>query len=548
MPVTAIYTQPATDSIMVSMRPIILTCKTALETPMVFCDIYISGTYTGSLEHTVYKTKLPSELIWQFDIRQKVQEYFSVYFPRGTDVINKAGISFQVLCKFRDSTLQDGIVVPEGPEPVQPVNDDPPVPGGGIASNSFWCVHATIQHESNLNAEQHLAAYRNKTWREDAFPLSHRPDGYLVARNKEDFFSYLLKSDINIMNIRLYYRTWGKVVFQAADYRFPLIIVGHCLGRVVSVNINFNSSPMTAHVVLTNTHQYRWSIDKYNSGEKQPVHDDSNDLILPELPSGTYTLTIYPWCEADDEQEGKPYSLTFQIGARPTIWKPDYTTAECQITYADYKITDYDPATGSHNAARTFDDSNGNSVLWRYQIFCSATGQTKTFLASFAPNQLVVFQQGQGSHCYTSLVPISWTGERIKKPTGYSIVTLLLEYYTDVEPNAPTGNSRPNVEGEIGYVPPAYLPEICPPGGNENAVKIQVRVTALPNDICSKPFIDGYIASIYSDIAPGVVVFKDLELTQPMTGYKFIMSNQGPDVYVFNQANATVQYKSGTTC
>lgn len=335
MAISAIITQPAANSLKACMRPILFDVQTTLSAPMVFCDVYINSVYYGTYEHTVYNEKINDILIWQFDIRDKVQEYFkSLPQQNGGSTIKQSGTSIRVFCKFRDSVYSNTIVVPQTPIPVQSNSTSPASPGGGTASNTFYVMYATHQHETNENFETHLSAYKRGSWVGDAFPLTQRPiNGYNVIPGTSDYFPFAMKIERVFAKIRLHYRRKTAVLWQTMDYVIPPP-PPVCFGVVTGVSIAVNNIARTAavSVTMTNATDLVWSIPEYMLGNPQgPVSGGS--FTVPALPIGDYTITIWPRCA--NGVNGTPVTRQYSITARPTAWRGRASDAYCETVSGD---------------------------------------------------------------------------------------------------------------------------------------------------------------------------------------------------------------------
>lgn len=191
MPIGSITSQPSANSLNAAYRPILLTV-TATATgggvpPVVYCDIYFNGIYYKTFSKTQYSTPTT----WIFDAQDAAQEYLEKFLEDNGQslVLDVTGVLAKMQCKFRSSGLDtEGLLVPEGTAPIQGTLDEEPVAGDGTASNEFYVLNATLQHEDNQDLAQHLAAYRYGTWAAGTYPLSHRPNRYKMCVDNSDSF------------------------------------------------------------------------------------------------------------------------------------------------------------------------------------------------------------------------------------------------------------------------------------------------------------------------------------------------------------------------
>lgn len=191
MPIGSITLQPVADSLNAAYRPIVFrvtaTATTGGTPPVVYCDIYINGTYYKSLQ----KTQVSSNG-WQFDIQDACQEVLKPFIAPngGTDIVPANSLIASVQCMFRSSGLDpvDGFITPEDTAPIQGTGSVPPTAGTGTASNTFYVVNATLQHDQNQDLEDHLASYKTGVWDANTWPMTHRINGYRIAPGTSDYF------------------------------------------------------------------------------------------------------------------------------------------------------------------------------------------------------------------------------------------------------------------------------------------------------------------------------------------------------------------------
>lgn len=213
MPITSIISQPAANSLNAAYRPIVFVVGATRtdgdpRPPVVYCDIYINSTYYKSLEKTQ-----PFESGWQFDIQDACQEILKTFIaPNGEDSIASATSLFATISvKFRSSGYDvDGFITAEDTAPIQGTGSTSPTPGTGTASNSFYVVNATLQHDQNQDLEAHLNSYKQGTWDASAYPLTHRgtaPGGttYKVCQGDSDYFPIVYIGDAGLSCIILNY-------------------------------------------------------------------------------------------------------------------------------------------------------------------------------------------------------------------------------------------------------------------------------------------------------------------------------------------------------
>jgi len=195
--------QPAAGRLMAAYRPIIISADVTDNPPVVYCDVYIEGQY--------YKTFSKTQAPFQFDIQDALQEYILKYVPANGGSSILQDLLHGVFVRIRSSTIDsNGFINPDVPVPIQ---GNPSTPGGGTESNSFFVVNATLQHEDNQDLETHLSYFKNGTWNNSAWPLTHRPSSYKICNNDSDYFPIILKTG-TVGCLRLNYKLKGQTGFQ----------------------------------------------------------------------------------------------------------------------------------------------------------------------------------------------------------------------------------------------------------------------------------------------------------------------------------------------
>jgi hypothetical protein len=214
MPITAITSQPAGNSLNAAYRPIVFQVTATPTTgtgvpPVVYCDIYFGGIYYKSLSRTIPL----STGAWQFDIQDAAQEYLRKYLAPngGANLYNAAPAMTRVYCRFRSSATDfNGFVQPESTAPVQGTGSNLPIAGTGVQSNTLYVVNSTLQHEDNQDLATHLNGNKSGTWNAVTFPLTHRPMRHRLHIGNSDYFPIAYVGDSPVKCIRLYYRYKGQ--------------------------------------------------------------------------------------------------------------------------------------------------------------------------------------------------------------------------------------------------------------------------------------------------------------------------------------------------
>lgn len=156
MDIAAISVEPITGSLRAAYRGIRFVVQADTICPPtqpMYCDVYIDFGAGSAYYKTIVGYPPPSGggIFYVFDIQDAVQEAIQTYIP----TINSVGwqqsnadlrtSQSTTFCKFRGSTYDgDGLLVPNGPIPIQATASTPAVDGGGTGSNAFYVLNASI--------------------------------------------------------------------------------------------------------------------------------------------------------------------------------------------------------------------------------------------------------------------------------------------------------------------------------------------------------------------------------------------------------------------
>lgn len=215
-------------------------------------------------------------------------------------------------------------------------------------------------------------------------------------------------------------------------------------------------------------------------------------IIIPGVTPGiAYKVSVVTSCLANTSSLPAYINAT-TVAARSSAWRGRVSDAFCQQGQALYTVENFNPTTGDHVAHRTFDDGGGNTVNYSYTIICGAGPvNSANYSASFPPGVLSVFTPGgmTPTTCLTTISNESWTG-RATRNTGFLIYTILEQYYTDVpysatDPAILTGSTKPNVNTDINYAPPAYNTTSCalPSGSASSASYARLQQVSPPTNV-----------------------------------------------------------------
>lgn len=218
MPVTSVTYQPATGQLLAAYRPIVFKVEATSTLglplpPYVVADIYIADKYYKSIIRTSAEAFDTLSSLWRFDISDALQEYLQpdIAVITNSDILAAVHASAKVMVRFRASDIDaDGFTVEEGlPKPIQATKNTPSVAGSGLQSNTIFVINSALQHEDNQNMEQHLNSFKQGSWANNAFPLTHR-NRYLFCPNDSDHFPIIFTGDCIDADMTLNYRVRGS--------------------------------------------------------------------------------------------------------------------------------------------------------------------------------------------------------------------------------------------------------------------------------------------------------------------------------------------------
>ncbi|WP_139326098.1 hypothetical protein [Chryseobacterium gambrini] len=189
-------------------------CKAKIPNPtpdnyaptVVYCDIYLNGTYYKTLNRTAFISDDGIAPEYEFDIQDAVQEVMSYSLPTmdGNQIEDHTDNLKTVFVKFRNAYLDaNGFNVSEQTAPVQGTSSSAPVPGAGTQSNSLFVLYAVIQHEENQDFKTLLNSYKTGSWDENTFPLTKRPEDFKMCKKDSSHFPILTDKTANKLCIKL---------------------------------------------------------------------------------------------------------------------------------------------------------------------------------------------------------------------------------------------------------------------------------------------------------------------------------------------------------
>lgn len=225
MPIISIISQPATNSLNAAYRPVVFqvrasnTDNTAVP-PVVYCDIYFNGTFYKTIDKTQYKILNTTDSDWQFDIQDACQEIFNkiIGLYGGSSIIKIDELLMQGYCKFRSSGYNaGGFITAENSAPVQGTGTVSPTSGTGTQSRTFYILNTALQHQNNQDLSTHLASYKNGTWQNIAFPLTHRLNSYNLGIVSNDYFPFVYIGSKALKCIKIFYRNKNQTSYTSVQ-------------------------------------------------------------------------------------------------------------------------------------------------------------------------------------------------------------------------------------------------------------------------------------------------------------------------------------------
>lgn len=248
------------------------------------------------------------------------------------------------------------------------------------------------------------------------------------------------------------------------------------VNNIQAVNNNGTLSVTFAVPVAGNDNpvvQYKVSYyDPANPAVVMFGYTNTNTKNFVVTPGVAYKVTVLTECQLTGSA-AQPYVDATVSTAQRTGWRAQESSAFCQQGKATYSIQNYDAATGTHIATRTFDDGNGD-VTWNYSIKDTATNTSVAYSVVFAANQLSVNVNGNGAGVFNTLTLQTWVNQVVGN-TGYRGWATLEQYYIGgLNAGQPTGLTKSNVNTDLDYVAPVYNPDVCPLPVNNNTGNVTV--------------------------------------------------------------------------
>ena len=181
--------------------------------PVVYCDVYNNGIFYKTLSKTQYTTLNNNDSTWVFDIQDICQEVLkkTIGINGDKNIEITSNIMNSMYCCFRSSSFDiDGLLQQDTIIPIQSTSSSPAVAGTGMQSNTFFIVNSTLQFSSFQDLATHLNVFKNLTWSSNAWPLTHRQNGYQISVNNSDFFPIIYVGDSPLSCIKLFYKYRGQ--------------------------------------------------------------------------------------------------------------------------------------------------------------------------------------------------------------------------------------------------------------------------------------------------------------------------------------------------
>ena len=194
--------------------------------PIVYCDVYINNVF-----YKTFSKNSPANVpvfgsinpLFRFDIQDSIQEALGKELPpyHLTKVFTSTLPVASVKVKFRSTSVDAaGLLVIDGPVPLQGTKFHPATTGGGAESNTFYTLNATIQHEANQVVKSHLNNFKTGLWNNDVYPLTHRVSRQSFRIKDGAYFPVLNLSNNEVKCVRINYRRKGEIAFQSVTQCF----------------------------------------------------------------------------------------------------------------------------------------------------------------------------------------------------------------------------------------------------------------------------------------------------------------------------------------
>lgn len=323
MAISNFIAQPATNSVHAAYRSVIIhveatsTNGNALP-PVVYCDIYFNDVFYKTISKTQYSSLGVSSSEWQFDLQDAAQEYLQKHLAAiaESQIVEATPLVTKVLCRMRTSDYDAaGFIAHDGTAPIQGTASSDPVSGTGTTSNTFYIVNATLQHTDNQELTAHLNSFKRRTWAANAYPLTHRPEGYAVAPGNSDSFPILYTGDTGFKSLQLNYRNCNQTTFAQST-----ISVSSAPACSASI-----TTPIAQPMIGGGWHVY-WLLNSGNPAKYfvstpaisagAPQETLTTSINLPWLPVGEHVITVRPLCFIEgDYYFGTARTVTITVAA-----------------------------------------------------------------------------------------------------------------------------------------------------------------------------------------------------------------------------------------
>lgn len=531
MPVNTITYQPAVAQLMAAYRPIVFKVEATSTTgdnipPYVVCDIYLADVYYKSIIRTAPESFTDVLSVFQFDIADALQEYLQpdIAAVDNNNLLQAPHASAKVFCKFRSSDIdEDGFTAEEGTKPVQGTRFTDPVSGTGLQTNTFFAINSALQHEDNMNLAAHLNAYKQGSWSNDAFPLTHR-NRYFFCPGDSDHFPFIFRGDCVAADIKLHYRLKGATLFQEAT----AVDVNVCEQIGYELAVNGNQVTVTMDEVVPADHsavvQYRKQPDTtwIDAGTIAAGADSKVFYVNGSDIAGDYDIRVIHFCtpclSADplvDEftLEGEEINLAWR-GIDPfcelqtvsgTIYiKLDLRNETSQIieypdninpenitstTFKDLYVQFFSdvarltPLNVVQNGLKIFakkrstvdtfaSSVTSQKIIETVETYTINANGVETFLANVTTHEEVAYYSGYPNLYASSTTDNVWDPypeiHIVEGHTGNVGYATLQEYNTST--NLPTGETKPNIDSDPDYIAPSAGAAVCPVGPDVTTV------------------------------------------------------------------------------
>lgn len=295
MPIISITQQPEVSSLNTAYKPIVFKVlatenNSSNKPPVVYCDVYIDDVYYKTFSKTINIGINGGSFEYLFDI-QDIKELLEYNLPtiNGNTIQQMTNTLRKVFVKFRNAYKDNnGFIISEQKAPIQGTSNKKPIPGEGLASNTFYILNSLIQHEEKQDLSELLNSYKTDEWDINTLPLTKRPKNIYLKKTESSFFPIITESLISYYCVEVKYKDGT--------------IANECV-IIDELNVNAGLDYSAEIENLPQNFNLMGSIEgKYESFYWEVINDDTNSVIIENIKSltskisfnrlGSYTLRL----------------------------------------------------------------------------------------------------------------------------------------------------------------------------------------------------------------------------------------------------------------